>query len=261
MNVINGKRAVAYFDVLGFKSKIKNQDLQTIVDEYENLVNSTNGQITLNKEFNAFYLKEVCYRYIFSDSIFLVAYDDTDESFYAMLSYAWRMMQFAIVYRYPLRGAIVYGDIYLNVNRNIYLGKAIVDAVSLEGMQNWIGAVIDDSIFARYKNIFNDEKLGDIHNLILQKYDVPCKNGSLNLYTINWRANLNSHNGIKYLFNCDGQEESVLLKIKNTLDYCKYLRSIKMVYTDRDSVPMQYKHLFVGTESEFENPNPIDDEY
>lgn len=262
MDTIKGKRAVAYFDVLGFKAKIKSQDLQTIVDQYENLINFTNGQITFNEESKSYSFKEVCYRYIFSDSIFLVAYEDTEESFYALLSYAWRMMQFAIACGYPLRGAIVYGDIYVNVSKNIYVGEAIVDAVLLEGSQNWIGAVIDNSVFLRYKNIFTDEKLGDVHSLILQEYNVPGKNGTFNKhFTINWRANLNSHNGIKVLFDNESKDECVQAKIENTLEYCKYLRSINKVYMDRESAPMQYRHVFMGSKSELENPHPIDDGY
>lgn len=230
MDLIKGKRAVAYFDVLGFKAKIKNQDLQTIVEQYENLINYTNGQITFNDVSKGYYFKEVCHRYIFSDSIFLVAYEDTEESFYDLLSYAWRMMQFAIACGYPLRGAIVYGDVYVDVKKNIYVGEAIVDAVLLEGTQNWIGAIIDNGVLSRYSNTFTDEKLGYAHRLILQEYNVPCKNGIVNKYlTINWRANLNSHNGIKALFKNETKEESVELKIQNTLDYCKYLRTNDMV--------------------------------
>ncbi len=45
--------------------------------------------------------KQVCYRYIFSDSIFLIAMEDTEESFIDLLSYAWRMMQIFIVFGYP----------------------------------------------------------------------------------------------------------------------------------------------------------------
>lgn len=262
MRKFKGKRAVAYFDVLGFKAKIKSQDLQTIVDQYENLIKNTDGQITFNDESKAYYFKKVCYRYIFSDSIFLIANEDTEESFYEMLSYAWRMMQLSIAFGYPLRGAMVYGDVYVDTEKNIYVGESIVDAVSLEGAQDWIGAIVDNSVLERYSTVFDDHDLGEMHSLILQEYDVPYKNGSLHKHTtINWRANMNSHNGIKALFKNESNNEAVKVKIDNTLQYCKHLRDIGMVYTDRESTPMQYRYIFIGKESELNDPHPVDDGY
>ena len=94
MSIITRKRAVAYFDILGFKSKIDNMQLEELSDTYEKLIKHTVG--LLNNKDGQFFWEQVCYRYIFSDSIFLISRDDSDDACVEMISYAWRMMQVAI---------------------------------------------------------------------------------------------------------------------------------------------------------------------
>jgi hypothetical protein len=116
--IINGNRAVAYFDILGFRERIRNTPIEMLSADYERIIKQTDGEFSIEK--GKISSREVCYRYIFSDSLFLIAKEDTDDSFVDLFSYAWRMMQFFIVRGFPLRGAITYGETYANLGSHVF---------------------------------------------------------------------------------------------------------------------------------------------
>ena len=260
--IISGKRAVAYFDILGFKAKIDGMPLEDLSEKYEKLITHTNGQFTLEGE--KLVSKQVCIRYIFSDSIFLIAEEDSEESFEDLITYAWRMMQIAIASGLPLRGAISYGDIYANLNRNIFLGKSITDAVILEGKQNWIGAVVEDSAIERYGTVFAEGHPSyPLLNLLLPVYCVPLKDGTQKEYhVINWRQNMASEIGIKPLFQNEPYSDAVQEKINNTLCFSKAIVDSKHAYFIDTVVPVRYRKLYVTKNPPNDNTRFINgDEY
>lgn len=244
--VISGKRAVAYFDILGFKAKLDNIPLEELSSKYDRIVRQTDGEISISN--GQFSRKDVCYRYIFSDSLFLVAKEDTEDSFIDLVSYAWRLMQEFIAFGFPLRGAITYGDLYADLACNVFLGKAISEAVLLEGQQDWIGAVVDRSAINRYKSIFeNDDTQKYIMNVLLPIHDVPFKDGTRKDYNvINWRINMVSEDGIKALFKNEPFDSGAQIKIDNTLRFSKEIVDAGMVYFNDRLVPERYRRLFVG---------------
>ena len=244
--LINEKRAVAYFDILGFKAKIANTPLEKLSSDYEKIITYTNGEYFV--ENGMIINKDVCHRYIFSDSIFLFAFDDTEASFIDFLAYSWRMMQLFIVSGFPLRGAITYGEIYANTEKNIFLGKAISDCVLLENKQNWIGAIVSDSVIEHYQNAFKKDSVESrILNYLVPKYDVPFKDGTAqNCYVLNWRQNMISEYGIKSIFKNEPYDESAQLKIDNALRFSKSVVDKNTAYFNDEFVPQRYRRLFVG---------------
>lgn len=244
--VIKGKRAIAYFDILGFKAKIENIPLDQLSQQYEQIIRQTDGEYSIQD--GNIVNKQVCYRYIFSDSIFLVAQGDNEKSFTDLFSYAWRMMQMFIAAGFPLRGAITYGDIYVNFEKNIFLGKAISEAAILEGEQDWIGAVVDDAVIDRYKSIFDEDSAqGFIANTLIPIYNVPLKNGKRRKYpVINWRHNIISQDGIQALFKNEPYNESVQTKINNTLCFSKEIVDSQMAYSKDELIPERYRKFYVG---------------
>ena len=244
--IINSKRAVAYFDILGFKSKIENSPIEKLATDYERIISQTskefsveNGQVTS---------REVCHRYIFSDSLFLIAKEDTIESFIDLISYAWRTMQFFIASGFPLRGAITYGEFYANLKCNVFLGKAISNAVVLEGQQNWIGAVVDQTAIDRYDVVFSGDSFQSIiMNTLFPVYNVPLKDGTYKDYhVINWRENMVSETGIKALFKNEPFDESVQVKIDNALRFSKAIVDAGTAYFDDELVPVRYRRIYIG---------------
>lgn len=244
--IIQGKRAIAYFDIMGFKAKLNNLPLSRLSTEYERLIEQTDGEFFISE--GTVLSRQVCYRYIFSDSIFLIAKEDTEESAIDLLSYSWRMMQIFIAGGYPLRGAATYGDIYANFEINVFLGKPIAQAVILEGSQDWIGAIVDNSVFEHYKGILKGESIQcEIMNTLFPEYPVYFKNGTRPVYhVINWRQNMISENGIKPLFKNEPYCEDVQRKIDNTLCFSKSIVDSKTAYFNSELVPERYRNFYIA---------------
>jgi len=244
--VIQGKRAIAYFDILGFKAKIDYTPLNELAEKYENVVNHTDGEFFIKN--GQIHNKQVCHRYIFSDSIFLVALEDTEESFADLISYAWKMMRMFIAAGFPLRGAITYGDIYINFEKNIFLGKCISQAVELEGKQEWIGAVVDNSAIDRYEAILSKSVIQAlVFSFLLPIYDVPFKDGTRRNYSvINWRLNVISEFGTKPLFKNEPYSKEAQIKIENTLLFSKEVVEANLAYLQAKDLPQRYQRLYIG---------------
>ncbi len=247
--IINEKRAIAYFDILGFKTKIDHTPLDELASQYERVIKYTDGEFSVDG--GEIHIKQVCHRYVFSDSIFLVAFEDTEESFIDLVSYAWNMMRRFITLGFPLRGTITYGDVYINLEKNIFLGKAISRAVELEGKQQWIGAIVEDSAIERYKGAFlNGDAESYLLELMLPIYDVPLKNQPReNHHVINWRLNIISEIGTKALFKNEPFDSFVQEKIDNTLCFAKEVVEAKLAYFCDNSLPQRYAPLYIGRKS------------
>lgn len=243
---INGKRAVAYFDILGFKNKLLNTPIAELSKDYERLISYTDGEFTLTQ--GKITQRKVCHRYLFSDSLFMIAQEDSEDSFIDLITYAWRTMQQFMVFGFPLRGAVTYGELYANFENNIFLGKAISEAVELESRQNWIGAIVDNSAIKQYESVLHsDNTLGIIMNCLLPIYNVPFKDGTRqNNNVINWRVNLVVEDGIKSLFKNDPYEDSVQEKIDNTLQFSKEVVDLRFAYLNDYVIPERYRTLFAG---------------
>ena len=244
--IIQGKRAIAYFDILGFKAKVENMPINELAHKYEEIVRQTDGVFTVKN--GTVVSKQVCHRYIFSDSIFLIAEEDSDESFMDLFFYAWRLMQMFIAAGFPLRGAMTYGDIYVNFEKNIFLGRAISEAAVLEGKQNWIGATVDSTVIDRYESIFErDDVYGFLMSVLLPIHDVPMKDGTRRNYAvINWRHNIISQDGIKALFKNEPYSEAAQIKIDNTLRFAKEIRDANLAYSNIEGIPGKYGVFFIG---------------
>ena len=260
---INGNRAVAYFDILGFKSKIDNCTLETLSEDYERIISYTDGQFSV--ENGEIIQRKVCHRYIFSDSIFLIAEEDTEDSFVDMLSYAWRMMQTFIASGFPLRGAVTYGEVYVNLERNVFLGKAISDAAVLEGKQDWIGAIVDSSVIERYKSVIAREDIcGTVLSVLLPIYEVPLKDGTRQeRCVLNWRLNIVAQDGIKSLFKNEPYSYEAQRKIDNTLCFSKEIRAANIAYLSGERLPQRYQLFYIGHDAPADNRIPFQhgDEY
>ena len=246
MQVIKGKRAIAYFDILGFKEKVAKMTIDQLADSYTKLIQNTENYV-YSEETSQILRKETCKRFIFSDSIFLLASEDTEQGFVDLFSYAWRMMQIALAMKFPLRGAITYGDIYVEESKGIFIGDAIVKAAIWESKQDWIGAVVDKTAVEQYHSIFEGEDLlHQVYRILLPIYPVPLKNGTVEeQVVINWRANIISKHGIKSLFQYDTNNKAVERKIDNTLSFAKAIRDNRIAYFKDSLVPTPFRRFYI----------------
>jgi hypothetical protein len=238
---------IAYFDVLGFKEFMANNDeayfhqhIDHLFRESQNAV--AKGQLTESRHRGTLIPDlteaEVNCMHI-SDSIIFWTVDQSELSFRNIVdvcySFYWRSIQAA----FPMRGCLVAGDISFHpfqvksktgatfYNSSIF-GQGLVDAYVKAESQNWAGCFIDTSAIESVPEELI-EALTQEHKII--QYPVPLKTGETsNEYavcimggSINQETFDNLAPQIANLFtqHMNGQAiaESVQVKMDNTLAF------------------------------------------
>jgi len=248
-------RAVAFLDILGFKDLINKNSADKVAEKYSRVIDMT-------KAFNRDLLpdfagpslfsskskdKRWCISKIFSDSIILVAHDSGEESCLRLLIYVWKLLQACLSMQMPFRGGVAYDEMFVDEEKEIFLGRALTKAYELEGAQEWIGAAIHEDIEKAYPNIFNDDKRPYLKNIFI-KYPVPFKGGGIKtLHTINWRFNLIVEEGTRSLMPYS-IDKNVINKVQNTLAYSeKIVQSGEVYITDQTSTPIEIRSFWCGS--------------
>lgn len=248
---------IAFFDVLGFKEIINNNDLtemkrlfghllrdtQTALsgEKFVQLDNSTIVPDLANQKVNCLHI---------SDSVVFWTNGQTEDDFKDLVavchSFYWRSLQTT----FPLRGCLTFGEIDFNPNTiktiggmNFYnyslIGKGLVDSYFKAESIEYAGCLLDKLAI----NKVSDKLINDlIYEQKICMYKVPFKTGENyehvfrpikgNHNDVSFR---NTANGIKSLFSyasktdIDKMPESVKRKLNNTIDFVNYFRE-----TDKD---------------------------
>jgi hypothetical protein len=240
------KRFIAYFDYLGFKQFIDNNDLdyQTrIVGNNFRDIESALGQ-GKSKEAPHGYIADLSNSRIncinFSDTVVFWTNDDTEASLMEILEVAHKFNWQAIDFFFPARGSVVYGEIvYVDFkqkneagglyNINSVFGKGLVRAHEKAEKQHWAGTVLDDSFIDELVNRGYD--IDTFLKPYAKKFKVPYKNGleipdefvmRIIKGQLNDEAFKNYGNGIRENFarhNKSTDNQDVKEKIENTIKF------------------------------------------
>ncbi|MDP3880492.1 MAG: hypothetical protein Q8Q07_09355, partial [Dehalococcoidales bacterium] len=196
------------------------------------------------------YTQPYCEKYIFSDSVILFSHDGSSESALKLIIYAWRLFQQFLAAGFPMRGAITYGDLYVNKLYNVFLGSAFIDAYKKEQEQDWIGAYVDSSVWKAHSDLTDNVNSPlSLLGFLFPEYNIPLKSGKSNrLRSLNWRFNLVVKLGTKSLFPQTKIEE-INSKQRNALDYAKWIRSSRLAYIS-NTPPIEVRTFYVGHSSQ-----------
>ena len=255
-SLVESRRTVAFFDILGFRQAVLTTPLSELSDKYERRIaeaDKMNYREGLSLDTPSLFPEHPpnvpwCQRFVFSDSIILVSIDDHAVSALKLLVYAWRLSQTFIAFKMPLRGGIAFGEAYSNPLTNVCLGRALTTAYDLERSQAWIGVAIHQSVTDTFPEIFS---LGDLNRGLLDDvflhYPVPLKGGSSqHLRTLNWRFNLIVEDGTRSLF-AGSESGDVMLKVANSLDYAEtVVRTGRMYVADQSRLPVELRSMWIG---------------
>lgn len=137
-------RFVAFIDVLGFKELVKSGDLENLETYFERITEVLD-KLRIKKE--------KVESFLISDSIILIAPPGTTGL--RELLEAIRTIQSSLLWKkILLRGAVSYGPIYYNPERNIVVGMGFIKAYLLEQEAKHPRIIIDPAII---KLGFNDK--------------------------------------------------------------------------------------------------------
>jgi hypothetical protein len=151
MLVTEGKRFVAFFDILGFGSWVESEGSKkvfTYVRGFLNLmVRSSLPGSTVHQDMSVDLQKSDIGYINFSDSIVFYSRNDSYHCLKAMLTVCGEFMNIVICGpSRMLRGAIAHGEFYADPKANAYVGKALIDAYKLEEDQDWLGLSLHESV-------------------------------------------------------------------------------------------------------------------
>lgn len=239
-------RFIAYFDYLGFKEFIENNDLEyqsKIVGNNFRDMESALGQGKF-KDAPQGVIADISNSQIncinFSDTVVFFTNDTSEASLIEILEVANKFNWQAIVFCFPVRGALVYGEmVYVDYkqknsgggiyNINSVFGKGLVKAHLRAEQQHWAGTVIDESLTSEIAN--RGHNLDEFLLPYAKKYKVPYKDGVeradeyvLNIIkgTLNDEALKNFGKSIRDNFaqyNKSVADDRVQQKISNTIKF------------------------------------------
>jgi hypothetical protein len=247
------KTFLAFFDVLGFKEFIFNNEMQYTREMFMLLLQDSQTAVSGEKciETNMGMAPDLQNQKVnclhVSDSIIFWTDSDTEDDFAELVkvcySFYWRSLKTT----FPIRGCLVYGEIDFSPftidNRNgkkfynySLFGKGLIDGYLKAESINYAGCFIDETAIEKV----SDTLVNDL--IYAQKicyYKVPFKDGSSS-YEHVFRPVIGEHNDvsfrnsakeIKRLFTNHINEQklsaSVILKMNNTIDFLEYFRETK----------------------------------
>ena len=118
---------------------------------------------------------------IFSDTILFWCNDEW-EAVQTLIGGAAYLVAAAIDMRWPLRGALAYGECVLDRASRTFIGQPIIDAYEVEQSQEWVGAAVSSSVIAHPLLGTPISRLEDV-----VEYSVPVKPKCQQLnYALHW---------------------------------------------------------------------------
>lgn len=157
-------RFVAVLDIMGFKAIVENNPSSFV---YEIMKKIYDEVMEVQKHFKLHVM-------IFSDSIFIITEDNSQECFEDIVIVACRFMRFMKV-GVAINGAISYGEVTYDKERNIIFGKPINDAHLCQDDLFCYSVVLLESAVKKkdsYNSFFDFCRKPDV---ILNDIDVPIK--------------------------------------------------------------------------------------
>src|SRR5687768_757900 len=123
-------RTVAFIDILGFRELIHTTSSAEVggklVRISDLVLGYLNGPILPGQELPRLFPvhpqdEAWCISHIFSDSIILISRTDSADDCLKLMVFALRAMQTLIADRLPVRGAVAYGDMFVDLERRLFV--------------------------------------------------------------------------------------------------------------------------------------------
>lgn len=140
------KRWFAYFDLLGFSSLVRTNEIHRVLPNYEKALGAIEEKAGPKRP------KGISYSW-FSDT-FIIFTKGSSLSEFVLIEQASRLFfQKLILNKIAVRGALSYGDLYSQKEENIFLGEALIDAYEYGEQQNWLNFIVTPSAYDALLNL------------------------------------------------------------------------------------------------------------
>ncbi len=136
-NLLNVRRWIAYFDLLGIRRLLdEGKEAQVFHAYQEAIERCQTGSVELRQAW-------------LSDTFLIVAPDDSAGSFNSIDRACRYFLYFLIQARIPLRGAISCDRLYADFDARVIFGSALIEAYEYGEGQDWLGFLVCPSALRR----------------------------------------------------------------------------------------------------------------
>lgn len=144
----------------------------------------------------------------FSDTVLIYTLEETAEQHQRLVeTIGWLVLDCMYYPRVHIRAGVSYGELYVDEENGIYVGKALVEAHELERAQEWSGGALAKSAERR---VVNELLEGDLDEWWLTPYDIPLKENrdipEKPVLAINWTLGIvfpDHRQGLRWLTHSD----------------------------------------------------------
>jgi hypothetical protein len=188
-------RTIAVCDILGFKKLVRNNSLDDVVHKGLGEFRKTLYRVTHHREplqeipsLQGFTEQSRVGVAWFSDTILFYSLEDTEEDCRRVIeSTAW-LIFFAMPNRaLRVRGAMSYGEVFIDQTNGLYIGAPIIEAYELQELQNWSGGALAQTVVGRIPQEILDPTVVDKYDdWYLTDYPVPLKSSDPPCNDIHW---------------------------------------------------------------------------
>lgn len=180
--LITTSRYVCFIDIMGFKDLVARQshakvfNLMSRLSDAKELLHSVLNNDSKSKS------KNLLYTTTFSDSIIIFSKDNSDDSEIAMMISMSYLFEKAMSNGIPLKGALSFGRMSVDKEKQIFFGQPLIDAYLLQEDLFYYGIVIHNSAEQKLTRLSDESYFKDLLT--------PLKSGNIYHYNLNWFAYL-----------------------------------------------------------------------
>ena len=145
----SNRRYVAHIDILGMSAIMaKNPEeawsmLSALVDARDS---STNVILEFRDLSEPIHVPEHVKAVTFSDTVFLFTHGDTEADLRALTVIVGQMFSNSLYNRVPIRIGVAKGDLFVNLERSMYAGPALIEAYHVGESSQWLGVTFSPSV-------------------------------------------------------------------------------------------------------------------
>lgn len=178
-------RFIAFIDILGFKELVAYNSHEHVISKLEKVQNYLDLLSDRRPKENGNFQNAKIHPYIFSDSIIIFTSDDSDGNLNYLIASCEVLFGFSIANGLPIKGAIAYGKITVDVKKSIYFGQPLIDAYLLQEDLKYCGIIFHHSM----------EKLCTQKEFHCKDFlfttPTPTKHGLISYTNIHWLGSYN----------------------------------------------------------------------
>ncbi|ALO44914.1 hypothetical protein [Pseudohongiella spirulinae] len=140
------KRWFAYFDLLGFSDLVQQKSISQIMPLYNKALDQLERSPEEKKQ-------QGIYVSWFSDTFIVYSRGSKAEDFANIEHVSRLFFQHLILNKIAVRGALTFGELYSQQEKNIFVGPALIDAYRYGEGVNWLGFILTPNAINRLEEV------------------------------------------------------------------------------------------------------------